>query len=100
MSQVSVTMTTPLVTPVCSGTLTMTVIMPLPVRLTAASDEHAGLLLPHLIPMDTIRGVVGLTTVLQSNPSASAAISGLWQYAMGPPLEVDMLASTCTNQCL
>ena len=87
MSQVPATTTTLPVMTVCSSasTTTTTVVMVLTsMEIAAASSEHDVVLLPPLIPRDTIIGVVGLTTVLQQ-PKTQMPPQAYAHYDMGPP---------------
>ena len=88
MSPVTATTTTPPVTVVCHGAspITLTVTMaPTSVGL-AASDQLDMVLPPQLIPRDTMRDSVGLTTVPQQQQLRSQMPSPEYvNYAMGPP---------------
>ena len=80
ISQVTVTTTTPPVIVLCSDALTTT----MAIKIAAAFDQN-GLVLQQspLIPMDTVRGVVGSATVPQQQPEAqmpSQTWANLLQY--------------------
>ena len=71
MSEVTVITTVPPVTVVCSGVYTtiMTATIALTfMSLAAASGQDDVVLLPPLIPRNTVRDVVGFATVLQLQP--------------------------------
>ena len=73
MSDVTLTTTTPPVIVLCSDALitNLTVtIAPTSVGLLATLGQHSAVLLPPLIPRDTMRGVVGLATVPQQHPQS------------------------------
>ena len=87
MSQATLTTTTPPVTFVYSSasTKTTTVTMaPTSLGQTAALYQHDVLPSP-LILRDTIRGLVGLATVLQQHPQSQMPSQAYANYAMGPP---------------
>ena len=71
MSQVTVTTTTPPTTVVCSGAATTTktlTMLPTHEGQEAALCQHDVVVPPYLMLMDTMRCIVGLTTVLQQQP--------------------------------
>ena len=79
---------TPYVTLVCSGTsiTTMTVTMALTsVELTAALGQLNVVLTPPLILVDTMKGDVGLATVVQQQPQSMMPSQVYGNYSMGPP---------------
>ena len=73
MSQVTATTTAPFVTVVCSGapTTTMTVTIALTcMGLATALGQHFVVLPPPLILKGTMKGIGGLTSVLQQLPQS------------------------------
>ena len=71
VSQATVTTTTPPVTSVCSGASTMTVsVAPTSKGLAAALAKNDVVLQPPLIMADTVKGVVGLATMLLQEPQS------------------------------
>ena len=86
VSQVMKTITTATVTVVCSRVvpITMTVTLaPNSVGQTALS-QHDVILLPHLIPRNTMRVFVGLTTVLQQQKPQYQMPSQVYGSSAGP----------------
>ena len=76
MSQVNVTTTSPPVTGVCSSVLTTTtanMMASSSMELAIASCQYDVVLLPPLIPRDTIRSAVSLATVLQQQSESLIA---------------------------
>ena len=68
MSDVTVTTTTPHVTVICSSVLTLATTVAvhrISVGLAVASGQHDVVLPPPLILRDTMRGVIGISIVLQ-----------------------------------
>ena len=58
---------------------------PISMEQAAASGQHIAVLLPPLIPRDTIRSIIGLTTVPQQQPQPQMPSETYTNYIMGPP---------------
>ena len=88
MSRVNVTTNTPLVTAVCYDvptTTTTDTIAPTPMALAAVLGKHDVILLPSLIPRDTISSTVDLTMCHKSNFSPIIPSKAYANYAASPP---------------